>query len=506
MPTTTPMRTDARPLTPMQRIREGLREDTGLPALGQSVATVSRMADGDSDTVDQLAQTILSDVSLTQRLLRCANSPLYRTRDAAQVTTVSRALVLLGFDQIRSLALSMMLVDRLVPADRAGPIMRDFAQALGAATVARCTLQRCWPSCAEEGAIAGMFRSIGRLVASLYVPEATAAVRAEVAAGTAESQAARKLIGRTYEDITQEVVGSWGLPQRTEQALKACPARPIAPRLSIDWVLLASAFGDECAVLNRRHGPEGHEQTAAALTRRFGEALGLDAEAIMEILQQAQRETMVLAQAIGLEASLHDAPEPEAAGGGAVTSATSARAAMADPEGERRLQASLSKIEAALTGSQDIHRVVQIATEGLRSALGARNMVYFARDDAASAFRPRAAAGCAIAALRGRIAMPVQYAPDLFHAALARGADLHIADIATESVRKRLPDWLLPCFPGVLGFVLLPVMIDGRPMGFFYADRDQPEAPPPTPDQVEAIRLLRNQVVLALGMEFGGTR
>jgi hypothetical protein len=102
--------------------------------------------------------------------------------------------------------------------------------------------------------------------------------------------------------------------------------------------------------------------------------------------------------------------------------------------------------------------------------------------------------------------MPVQYAPDLFHAALARGADLHIADIATESVRKRLPDWLLPCFPGVLGFVLLPVMIDGRPMGFFYADRDQPEAPPPTPDQVEAIRLLRNQVVLALGMEFGGTR
>jgi hypothetical protein len=53
------------------------------------------------DTVEQLAQAILADASLTQRLLRLANSPLYRTRDAAPVTTVSRALVLLGFDQIR---------------------------------------------------------------------------------------------------------------------------------------------------------------------------------------------------------------------------------------------------------------------------------------------------------------------------------------------------------------------------------------------------------------------
>ena len=513
-------RTESAPLTPMQRIREALRDDIGLPALGQSVATVARMTDGDSDTVDQLAQAILSDVSLTQRILRCANSPLYRTRDAVPVTTVSRALVLLGFDQVRSLALSMMLVDKLVPGDRPGSIRRDFAQALGASTVARCTLRRCWPSCAEEGAIAGMFRSIGRLVASVYVPDATAAVRAEVLAGTPEPQAARKLIGRTYEDITREVVGSWGLPQRIEHALKACPPRPTAPRLSIDWVLLASAFGDESAVLTRRHGPESHERTAAMLTRRFGEALGLDAEAITEILVQGQRESLVLAQAIGLDASMYDAAPgtPQSETSGVTVDATAAtppdaapviapaRSASAVADADRRLLGSLSKISEAMAGAQGVHRVVQLATEGMRSALGARSAVYFARDDAASAFRPRSADGCDLTALRERIAMPVQYAPDLFHAALARGADLHIADIATESVRTRLPAWLLPCFPGVRGFLLLPVTVDARPMGFFYCEHDQPGAAPPTPEQADAIRLLRNQVVLALRTEPAGTR
>ena len=80
--------------TPIQRIREALREDDCIPALGQSVATVSKIASGDSDTVDELAQAILSDVSLTQRLLRCANSPLYRTTNSAPVTTVSRCPLL----------------------------------------------------------------------------------------------------------------------------------------------------------------------------------------------------------------------------------------------------------------------------------------------------------------------------------------------------------------------------------------------------------------------------
>jgi hypothetical protein len=97
-------------------------------------------------------------------------------------------------------------------------------------------------------------------------------------------------------------------------------------------------------------------------------------------------------------------------------------------------------------------------------------------------------------------------APDLIHAALARGADPHIADLGAESVHPRLPGWLVPTFPEARGCLLLPVMIDGRPMGFFCADHDQASLPPPTPAQVDAIRLLRNQVVLALRTEPAAAR
>jgi hypothetical protein len=76
--------------------------------------------------------------------------------------------------------------------------------------------------------------------------------------------------------------------------------------------------------------------------------------------------------------------------------------------------------------------------------------------------------------------MPMQFAPDLFHAALARGADLHIADIGAESVRGRLPAWQTLAFPKARGFIVLPVLVDGRPMGVFYADREVVSGPPGT--------------------------
>jgi HD-like signal output (HDOD) protein len=515
---------------PLLRIRDALREDAALPALGQAVSAVSRMAADQSDTVDRLAQAILSDVSLTQRLLRCANSALYRTADASPVTTVSRALVLLGFDQVRTLALSMMLVDRFVDGPRARPVMRDFGQALAASAIARGALQRCWPACAEEAAIGAMFRSVGRLVASVHVPDAVSEVRAALLDGEPESAAARRVIGRSFDELTLEVVSGWGLPQRIQHALQPCPLRPVTPRTSNDWVHVAAAFGDASAALERRNGQEGRDRTVGTLARRFGDPMGLEADAIAAILARAHEDTLLLAQALGLSSLLSDAPAG-AAGRGAAHGRIRADAGDARGSGEgrdaseapgpsaadrgngrsggpvrsagedRRLLSTLARISEALADSHGTGRVAQIAADALHDVLGARCVVWFARDDAAAAFRPRCAAGCELGSLRGRVSMPVQFAPDLFHAALARGADLHIADVAAEPVRNRLPAWLPSAFPDARGFVLLPVMVDGRPLGFFYADRAVAGAPAPDAGQVEAIRTLRNQLVLALRTE-----
>jgi HD-like signal output (HDOD) protein len=88
-------------------------------ALGSAIARVVQMATSDDQGTHDLAHYVLSDVALTQRILRLANTVRYRTASGLSVTTVSRAISLLGFDNVRTVALAMLLVDALASSDHA---------------------------------------------------------------------------------------------------------------------------------------------------------------------------------------------------------------------------------------------------------------------------------------------------------------------------------------------------------------------------------------------------
>ncbi len=85
-------------------------------------------------------------------------------------------------------------------------------------------------------------------------------------------------------------------------------------------------------------------------------------------------------------------------------------------------------------------------------------------------------------------------AASLLHAALDRGVDLHIGDTSAPKVRERLPAWFAAAFPDTRSFLVLPVRIDERPMGFILADRDRRDPEGPSPVELDRIRALRNRI------------
>ncbi|MDB5920103.1 MAG: signal transduction protein, partial [Massilia sp.] len=100
-----------------RRVRAALMNkvcgDEDMFALGTSVARVVQMASSDDQGTHDLAYYVLSDVALTQRILRLSNTATYRTASGTSVTTISRAISLLGFDNVKTTALAMLLVDAL---------------------------------------------------------------------------------------------------------------------------------------------------------------------------------------------------------------------------------------------------------------------------------------------------------------------------------------------------------------------------------------------------------
>src|SRR5258705_13397129 len=76
--------------------------DEEMFALGTSVARVVHMASSDDHGTHDLAYYVLSDVALTQRILRLSNTITYRTAAGTPVTTISPAISLLGFDNVKT--------------------------------------------------------------------------------------------------------------------------------------------------------------------------------------------------------------------------------------------------------------------------------------------------------------------------------------------------------------------------------------------------------------------
>lgn len=100
--------------------------------------TARRMAGISSDaesSVSDLAQIILQDSTMTARVLRMANSAYYNP-SGRSISTVSRAIVMLGFSVVRTISLSIAMVDTLLSGIRHERMVQEMARSFHAATQA----------------------------------------------------------------------------------------------------------------------------------------------------------------------------------------------------------------------------------------------------------------------------------------------------------------------------------------------------------------------------------
>ena len=145
--------------------------DEDMFALGSSVAQVVQMASSDDQGTHQLAYYVLSDPALTQRILRLSNTAQYRTASGTNVTTISRAISLLGFDNVKTTALAMLLVDALSNSAHEQSVRVELQLSLCASLVGREMARHSHYQGAEEGAIGALFKNLGPLLVASHEHE-----------------------------------------------------------------------------------------------------------------------------------------------------------------------------------------------------------------------------------------------------------------------------------------------------------------------------------------------
>jgi HD-like signal output (HDOD) protein len=484
--------------------------DEDMFALGTSVARVVQMASSDDHGTHDLAYYVLSDVALTQRILRLANTVQYRTASGTSVTTISRAISLLGFDNVKTTALAMLLVDALSNSSHATAVRVELEAALCASLVGREMARHSFYQGAEEASIGALFKNLAPLLVASHEHERYREIVTLVAAGKhTVGQASQLILGCSYDMLSEAVLAEWKIPDvivRAQSALAPGVLKVAANRG--EWMRQVASFGLDCArLLGKSHDPAGGAE-AKALLARYGAALNIDSTQLDELFESVRRGMQGLLESMNMEPVPRSVDEPEGDGLPNVLMLATMDAGDAQdgchPSGKPKnarelLLAGVQDVtQMRASGQGKVNDVVLAVLETLYRSMGFRFATVCLKDARLGQFRARVSFGEDEARLQAGFAFPAAPGRDLFHLAMENDADLMIEDAASTKIRELLPAWHRQLLPDAKSFIVLPLVLGKVQLGLFYADRTRaaPEGVPP--DETSLIKALKGQVLAAL--------
>ncbi|HTZ18275.1 MAG TPA: HDOD domain-containing protein, partial [Dissulfurispiraceae bacterium] len=199
-------------------IVERIHRDSDFPAMSQTVTLLNKLEASNDSSSDDLSNIILSDYALTLKIIRLVNSVGYL--QFGEVTTVSRAMMLLGFANIRNIALTLLLFDHM-GGDAGSKVKELLLRALCSGILARNIADETGFANSEEAFISSLFHSLGRVMVTFYMPEKfREIIKLAAEKGIAEDAAALSVLGLSYEAVGAEIADTWNLPKKVIYTMK----------------------------------------------------------------------------------------------------------------------------------------------------------------------------------------------------------------------------------------------------------------------------------------------
>lgn len=204
----------------VERLRRSTESVLTLPTLPESVSRLLGMVDDPDTSARALAQAISSDQVLTARVLKLANSSYYGFQQ--KVGTVSLALVVLGFQSVKDLALttSVMRTFGKASSDARFDMRVFWEHALAVAVASRHLSRVLRVGTAGEAFTAGILHDIGQVVLHEYHPEAfQEAIHLAREGGKPLNEAEIEVLGAGHPQVGGWLCRRWNLPDRICEAV-----------------------------------------------------------------------------------------------------------------------------------------------------------------------------------------------------------------------------------------------------------------------------------------------
>ena len=501
-----------------------MKHKTDFPALSDSVSAINRLTSSDKESINRLSNTILKDYGLTNKILRLVNSAYYRQSGGGSISTVSRAVIVLGFDALRNIAITVLLFEHMQDKGSARELKEAFLRANLAGCLARDASRQFMAREAEEAYVCALFHSLGQLLAQFYFPEEVAEIRkVMLQRSCSEEIASAQVFGLSFSELGIGIARHWGFPPALINSLRPLGEGAVKKPATHDETLrVVAGFANEICNAIASVPKEQRGEATKAARQRFVAAMQFSDSQLQTVLEKSLDELGELAtvlhvnltqspfvthvkgwtgKAREIEVSdesraldrtvLGDPVLPEQSESGEVNAEGVPDAA------QDILAAGIQDISNSLVDDFSLNDILRITLETMYRAMGFQRVLLCLKEPKTGSMAGRFGFGADTNELARKFRFPLGEAPNVFQLAISKGVDIIIADIDDPKIAGKIPDWYRRIVMAKT-FVLLPLLIKGNAVALIYCDRDQAGSIVIPEKELSLLKTLRNQALLAI--------
>ena len=266
------------------QLKSHLDQNDRFPVMSNSISQIMQVTNNPGCS-NKLADIILQDQFLASKILSLVNSSSYG-QFGGEVSTISRAVVILGLNQIQSLSLSIMIFEKLNNGPMAETLKSNSCQSFVSAIFAKKLVEKVSSIDSEEAFLVSMFNRLGKQITIYFLlEEYQEIVKLTAEEKLEEDVAAQQVLGLNFADIGQYIGMQWQLPINIINAIQTKPQvitkRPTVAKdclAQLSWltneIIQAAACGDNDAA----------EHELNNIIQRYSVSFLLDYEKILQML------------------------------------------------------------------------------------------------------------------------------------------------------------------------------------------------------------------------------